>query len=194
LSRHNACADAKVWILNNRITTFAQVWQQSPEPAWMLWGLHHAGHEEAPSRLARKWVHQCLLLVSEHLSDPRSLRALKVLEEYAAGSSSEAEMQDALAAATAAVDARTSADAFAQRASPHFYATRAVAASLALPDSEWSTWANEATAYAATAAAQNSTEVHYQTLLDHRQKQASVLRTVFSTNVAGLLANLEHLN
>jgi hypothetical protein len=194
LKRNKACIEAQNWIHDKGITTIAQVWEQSPEPAWMLWGLEYAGHEEGSSRQVRKWVHHCLLLVYNYLGDPRCQRALKVLEAYAAGGSTGAEMEDALASAGAAASARASADADARRASPHFHATRAVVAGLAFPDNQWAKWANEATAYAAMAAAQNGGGVDREALVDHRRKQADALRSVFSGDITGLIANLEDLH
>lgn len=204
LNRNKACKEAKEWVQAAKITSFAQMWDQCKDPAWMLWGLEHAGHWEGPTRLTRRWTHQCLLNVNEFLSDPRSRRALKVLEAYAGGGSSTAELADAYAAASAAVKTRTTADGYARRATPHFHATRAVARALSQRDDDWTTWANESTAYAAMAAAQKETggtgsdskpaEACRQCLIANRQKQADILRSVFSADVGALLDNLEQLD
>src|SRR5262245_17258153 len=106
LNRMNACREAKDWVQSLTVTTFEQGWRTCPEPAWLLQAIGYAGYEEAGSRRARKWVCQCLMLVHDYLHDPRSQRALTVLDAYSGGGSSADELTDALASAQGALDTR----------------------------------------------------------------------------------------
>jgi hypothetical protein len=194
LNRINACVDTKEWAKNTSITSIKQGWDLCPEPGWMLVGLASAGYQEATDRRARRWVHQCLLLVQGHLKDTRSLQALKVLENYSKGTGSPQDVASACADAQAAVDAQIKADAAARRASQEFHAARAVASSLGWSDPEWLKHANEATFYSATAVAQQPDGTVDRTkLIGQRQKQADLLRSLFAPDIAGLIANLERV-
>jgi hypothetical protein len=193
LDRHNACAEARDWVKKNNVTTFEQGWAQCPDPTWLLWCLEHAGYEEVSGRRARKWLHQCLLLVNDHLPDPRSRRALRVLKRYAAASEGPGEREGALASAKRALDARARADAYAKRTSPHFHAARAVVEALAWEDGQWEKRAGEAAVHAATAAAHRPDGLDHAALAAHRRKQADLLRAAFAAEVGELIANLESL-
>jgi hypothetical protein len=194
LNRINACVDTKEWAKNTSIASIKQGWDLCPEPGWMLVGLASAGHQEVNDRRARKWVHQCLLLVQSHLKDPRSVLALRVLENYSKGTGTPQDVASACTQAKAAVEAQLKADADAPRASQEFHAARAVASSLGWSDPEWSKHANEATFYSATAVAQQPDgTVDREKLIGERQKQADLLRSLFAPDIAGLIADLERV-
>jgi hypothetical protein len=195
LNRINACVDTKEWAKNNSITSLKQGWDSCPEPGWMLVGLANAGYQEAADRRARKWVHQCLLLVQGQLKDSRSLQALKVLENYSKGTGTSQDVASAHTDAKAAVEAQLKADANARRASQEFHAARAVASSLGWSDAEWSKHANDATFFSATAVAQQPDgTVDRDKLIAQRRKQADLLRSLFAPDIAGLIAKLERVS
>ena len=143
----------------------------------------------------RQWAYRCLLLVNDYLKDPRSLAALQVLEKHSAGTATPDQIAGAIASASAAAETRAKSDVFAQRVTPEFHATRAVATALRWSDGQWGKAAGETAVITATAVAQQSDgRLDHPALVTHRQKQADLLRLVFTGEIGVLIANLEHLD
>jgi hypothetical protein len=193
LSRINACATAKTWVKANNVSAFEDGWKTCPEPDWLLRAVGNAGYEEGSARRVRNWVYQCLTQVQSFIKDPRSIRAMQVLDAYVRGTGTPDDLSAALTSAQAATDARVQADALAQRASAEFHATRAVASALSWSDDQWMTTAGVAPLFAARAVAQRPTTVDHDTLIQQRKQQADLFRMIFAPEVGGLIANLEHL-
>jgi hypothetical protein len=195
MDRTTACARARAWVTQTSASTFEQCWNLCPDPNWMLEGLARAGYEETTARRVRQWIYRCLVLVQDYLSDPRSTGALRVLEQHSMGSATPDQVAGAAASAKAAFQTRARADAFAQRASPEFHATRAVASALSWTDDQWDKSAGDAAVMTATAVAQQPDgQLDLAALVAHRQKQADLLRMVFATEVGGFISNLKHLD
>jgi hypothetical protein len=194
VNRINACDQAKTWVKDNGITTFQQGLSLCPDPGWLLAAAAQAGYKEPAARRARKWIYQCLLLVQNYLQDQPSASVLKVLENYANGGSTPAELANALATANTAAKARFQADGVARRASAEFHATRALASALSWADNDWNKSAHAASVFAATAPAQKPTRIDRSVVIAQRQKQADIFRSVFAPEAAGLIANLEQAN
>ncbi len=97
-STHHACAEGRIWATDN-CKTMQQAWETA-RPKWTVWIATRVGVLMARElRLFAVWVAR---QVQHLLDDPRSIKALEVVERFANGEATIEELKAARAAAWAA--------------------------------------------------------------------------------------------
>ena len=111
LEKLTACGPAMEWA--NAQVDYSIAWENCERGDWMLWAAKKANID---LRILTKAKVECAKLVEHLMVDDRSISALRVAEEYAAGNATQEQLDAAADDAAAAADAAYAAYAAAAAA------------------------------------------------------------------------------
>jgi hypothetical protein len=183
LRRNGACKPAVDWALGQvnpadvTAFTFNKAWVKCPEPGWLLWALNRAGYNNSPGQKARQYACSCLTDVQSQFTDSKSQSAFKVLQDYVAGSATDAALAAARDDAQQAADSRGRLSILPERR-----AALALVAGMACATGDWVDPVDYTAGLAAEAFAADDTTIDWDLWKIRRQHQAELVRGLVNTS------------